>query len=343
MTSLLRKLPFDCQLLVMHANIPLLSLMLSHIIEASRFSPKAQFQHNTTNKAANLSQPTTNLSLGPIPAAFDVRWETSHAPRFDPDAVFINIVEAMRVVAHGDYKERMPLSRFNTARYKVPVISLETRWQVNIPRRLVIWGLQKILSQMLTNNRWETGHFGLYWNTIVYLGGISFGGPEGLLEYPATKSSSNRNKSAETAPGQEHPETSGLEASPTLALTKDHASISNSLDAPLLTVDFVSSGNEMARSQLWLAIVSTMALAAKPPGDAEPPPAWHPVIADLDCQFFMMLEDPATAPPMAYYYVVEAVSQAAQYVVESNDYRGLAGTAKLDGDVAARFRFMIYQ
>ena len=291
---------------------------------------------------ANLSSPARNLTWGPIPLDLIVRPEVNLPTEFPEEAAFINIVHAMTEVAHGDFHGAMPALEFSTARYPEPHIILTPPvGSSTLKREYVIWGLYGVFLHMYDAIGFHVAYYTLLLDNEE-VGGIGFGDPFGdalnhrsiparsLQDYGSAVDTGNaaskkmtlaRNKLAERAntPGSDH----------------QAANMITDL-ASRLSVTFTYAGRSMDKDDMFVSILWTIALAAIHASNTRIHHIWTPSRQQNSCKFTASATIRTTPPFLQYFWVVEAVAKAADYLVEKNTYRQLSFVMKVDNVVVGR-------
>lgn len=295
---------------------------------------------------ANTSSPVTNLTWGPVPLEFKVRPDIVLPAQFPEEAAFINIVHAMKEIAHGDFQGAMTAQDFSTARYPEPHIRLTAPLgSSTLKRGYVIWGLYGALLYMYNDMGFQVSHYTLLWNDEE-VGGIGFGDPFGdALDYRAIDA---RIRQDNGIPDNIDPPASGkrIWAGTELAGTADTpASDIQTLNTTLtdlasrLSVTFTWAGRTMDKDDMFLSIIWTLLMAAMHPSNTRIRHLWTPSDQESSCSFTASATTRTTSPFLQYFWIVEAVAKAADYLVERKTYRQLSITMKVDEIAIGRSLF----
>lgn len=251
----------------------------------------------------------------------------------------------MTEVAHGDFHGAMPALDFSTARYPEPQITLTPPvGSSTLKREHVIWGLYGALLHMYDAIGFHVAYYTLLLDNED-VGGISFGNPFGdaldhrsiaarsLQDYGSAIDTGNPAFEARTLASNkiaERADTPGSDHQAAKALT-DLAS--------RLSVTFTYAGRSMDKDDMFVSILWTIALAAIHASNARIHHIWTPSRQQNSCKFTTSATVRTTPPFLQYFWVVEAVAKAADYLVERNTYRQLSFVMKVDDVVIGRSLF----
>ena len=312
-------------------------------MSSSPVVPKDLLLPDFSNTSANLSIPFAIPAHGPIPTAFQVRADTlPFKIPVSEEAVFVNTVEALKEIAPGDFGGSIPLVSFRSARYPQPLISLFTPDERNIKTYYVIWGLVLAVTSMFHRETFEYSHFTLLWNGVD-VGGIGFGNPRMIVDVRnrRAKDITNANKTTE--------ETISLaQATAVVDNTSSRAALIDATPTTILTntsnsrlfVDFRYFGDYIGKSDMFISLLGVLAQAAIPPADAYMHDRWSPNAMDTNCKFFLVPSPRETPPFLLFFWLIEAVARAAEYIVYHHTYRGLNMLIKVDDVLVGRSAFI---
>lgn len=296
------------------------------------------FRVSSSPAPINLSVPAnlaavTNLTIGTIPSNFKIISDIVFPMEFTQEAVFINIVQALKIIGKGDFKGEMPTLRYKTARYPQPVISVRQPQERNIKREYVVWGMLLSLIVMYSDQGFHWTHFTLLLDGEE-VGGLGIGDPRGIQEglkhhNPKTSTAfgivdgalsvSQVRSSSSTTSGAAVPKV--LTEAPNLAIPSNNNP---------LKVEFHYRGRGYGKGDMFVAIVWAMAVAAIPPSNAILPDRWNPGITDSACKFFVEVMPRRTPPYFQFFWLIETLAETADYLVEHKVYRGLSMLIKVD-------------
>lgn len=294
---------------------------------------------------ANLSSPARNLTWGPIPLDLIVRPDVNLPTEFPEEAAFINIVHAMTEVAHGDFHGAMPALDFSTARYPEPHITLTPPvGSSTLKREYVIWGLYGAFLHMYDAIGFHVAHYTLLLNNEE-VGGIGFGNPFGdaldhrsiaarsLQDYGSAVDTGNPAFEARTLASNKFAERGNTPGS-------DHQAVKALTDlASRLSVSFTYAGPSMDKDDMFVSILWTIALAAIHASNTRIHHIWIPSGQQNSCRFTTSATIRTTPPYLQYFWVVEGVAKAADYLVERNTYRQISFVMKVDDVIVGRSLF----
>ncbi|KAL8990697.1 MAG: hypothetical protein Q9169_008061 [Polycauliona sp. 2 TL-2023] len=85
-----------------------------------------------------------------------------------------------------------------------------------------------------------------------------------------------------------------------------------------------------------ISIIWTLALAAIPPSSERILHLWSPVDQESPCKFTISATRRDSPPWLQYFWVVEAVVRAGEWVVENQVERGFRGVLRVDGVVVGK-------
>ncbi|KAI4270204.1 MAG: hypothetical protein L6R38_007204 [Xanthoria sp. 2 TBL-2021] len=292
---------------------------------------------------AKISSPVTNLTWGPVPLEFKVRPDVILPTQFPEEAAFINIVHAMKDIAHGDFQGTMPAQDFSTARYPEPHIRLTaTLGSSTLKREYVIWGLYGALLHMYNAMGFQVSHFTLLWDDEE-VGGIGFGFPFGdRLDHRAVDARSLQNYGTADDIGPPASEKRTLAGTELAGRANTPGSDKQKLNTTLtdlasrLSVTFTWAGRTMDKDDMFLSIIWTLVMAAMHPSYTRIRHLWTPSDQESSCRFTSSATTRKTSPFLQYFWIVEAVAKAADYLVETRTYRQLSFVMKVDEVVVGR-------
>ncbi|KAL8833662.1 MAG: hypothetical protein Q9170_004148 [Blastenia crenularia] len=254
----------------------------------------------------------------------------------DEDAVFINTVEAMREIALGNYAGSMPLWRFTTATYPEVVIVLDTPLHINIPRTYAIWGLPNAFADMSRSHAFAVSSYNLFYDEEI-VGTISFRYRRPIVDKHAN-STAVVSKRATDVPEYLDQTTDDLERRSNAPVPAEILQAPNPTNEPRLRVEFTYGAEPMHKEDMMLSIIYSLLLAAPPPSDAEVPTE-HPFSTpnfSFHC-VFVAWPIHRTAPPfLMWFWLIDAIAEAAGYIVDQNEYRMLEMDILVDSVAVAK-------
>lgn len=222
----------------------------------------------------------------------------------------------------------MPGKEFKTPRYAEPLIRVLPPFGVRtMPREYVVWGLYGALLEIYEKLGFSMCHFTLLWDDVE-VGGLGFGDPFG------ERASEKRGLEEEELPEDiaENSITSAGMASranpPTLNMTLTEL-------ASRLTTTFTPFSRPIDREILFVSMAWTVTQAAIPPSAQRIPHLWSPPDQESPARFSISATKRENPPWLQFFWVVEALARAADWVVEMaeerDEYRQFRGVLRVDG------------
>ena len=286
--------------------------------------------------AANISLPSTNLFQNPIPAEFTMTCDLILPIPFTEEAAFINIVHAMKEIAHGDFHGVMRDQKFRTERYPEPVVWVQTTSVGTVKRKYVLWGLYETLKYLYNSLTFAHSHFTLFWDDEE-VGGIGLGSPtpDQLSDHHTVITTSRPNDATtnEVAMSEDNQSLAGRDiTNNTTTLGPETRNTSLTDLASRLSVVFgYRGGRAMGKDDMFVGILRVFISAAIPPSNEQIRFDWAPSDTDdTPCKFTIASTGRTTPPFLQFYWVVEAVARAADYLVAANRYQLLSMVLKVD-------------
>ena len=261
----------------------------------------------------NVENPTANLTFGPVPPLMQVVPEGFIPIPFGMDGVFFNMMEALRVLAEGDFDGVTVLKTFTTDQYPQPTITL-TSHSGYIQCGYAIWGLLLAWSWLGQPGHSIITHFQLLWNGQV-VGGIQVG--DLMPHDAATQQLGQPIKSTSSATqmrfNNNHTDVALIKSSNLTSILPDtHFKI---------TYDYF--GDEIDDIEMKLAFMYTLAQAARYPSDDWIDRTWRPNIQALGCRVVAQNLNSGPPPEFNFYWLIESVAAAGKILITRNIYRGL--------------------
>lgn len=280
----------------------------------------------------------TNLTFGPIPSNFKIRSDIVFPYHFTEDAISINVIQALKEIAKGDFKGLMPTRNFRTAQYPQPVLSVRAPLALTIKREYVVWGMLLALHAIYFDQGLHWTHFTLLWDNEE-VGGLGVGNPRGILE--GLKNAKSKPKTStvygmvngaitksQVPSGSSSISTSG--AAVPIIRPAEASNLTIPSNNNRLKVDFTYTARNIHKRDMFTGIVWAMAVAAIPNSEAILPDNWSPGNTDSPCKFFAQVA-PRTAPPFFHFFwLIDALADTADYLVAKNTYQSLNMLIKVD-------------
>ena len=247
----------------------------------------------------------------------------------------------------GDFRGDMPLQKFRTARYPQPAIILDTPFKTNIKREYVIWGLFLAVASMLDQHVYEMSQFDLLWHGEE-IGSITFGDFSSMLD-TLSRESPGRSTLNTAKPKEILVQNTSMAPTATGARTPSSiASLANAtqvrssprISDDRLSVVFTSHGDDVGIVNLLVYMLGVLALTAIPPSNIEITARWKPIQFLNICQFELVPSTREEPPFMMFFWLIEAIAEAARYVVENDEYRSLNMLISADGQIIGYSSFV---
>ncbi|KAL8653803.1 MAG: hypothetical protein Q9210_001885 [Variospora velana] len=324
--------------------LTILCLSTVRIVQSFPARPSNRLLPNLPSNAnfSLFSKVNAGLGYGPIPPEFQARPdELPHYARhpLSESATFINTVHFMKVLGQGDFQEEIGPLGFRTPRYPSPVIALIVPPNhPTIKREYIIWGLQIAINHMYLTQvlpTFWTSHYTLLWNDEE-IGGLSFGLSGSVDEQ--TSPTIDRNKRVDEITARNDPKTnSAIVARDTngkASLTTDSADLTTDFADSRLSVAYTFTGGGLDKIDIFFTLLWVMAVASIPPSDTRILSNWIPPwLADLGFHtlFLASAVDRTTAPFLTFYWLLEAVAGAADYLVDQKRYGEFRMQLTVDG------------
>ncbi|KAL8642577.1 MAG: hypothetical protein Q9226_008495 [Calogaya cf. arnoldii] len=267
------------------------------------------------------------LGYGPVPPELTVRPDIippGFAPPIPEPATFINVVQLIKALGQRDFQGEISPFLFRTSQFPSPGIKLRVPpGHSTIKRANVIWGLNVAIHHMYLTQHDSTtfpaSHYTLLWHDEE-IGGLGFGlaanQNEAMGDITAMENRSKTDSAIVTR------DISGV-VNLTTDVTNNRLSVQYRLLGPLLE-----------KVDLYFALLWVLAVASVPASDTRITRTW--ILPWLDgLEFHTTFQaSPAlrTTPPfMTYFWLLEAVAGAAEYLVARNRYGALRMQLKVDG------------
>ncbi|KAL8917935.1 MAG: hypothetical protein Q9172_005626 [Xanthocarpia lactea] len=255
---------------------------------------------------------------------------------FTEEAAFINIVHAMKEIAHGDFSGVMRDQKFRTERYPEPVVWVQTTPVGTVKRKYVLWGLYEALKYLYNEFIFAHSHFTLLWEGAE-VGGIGLGTPQAghVPEYRTIGTTTHQNDATTdaVAMSEDNQSLASREITnkaTTLGLEAQNANLTD-LASRLSVVFGYRGGRPMDKEDMFIGILRVFISAAIPPSNQQIRFHWAPSDTDdTPCKFTMASAGRTTPPFLQFFWVVEAVARAADYLVANDRYQLLSMVLKVD-------------
>ncbi|KAL8857381.1 MAG: hypothetical protein Q9178_006008 [Gyalolechia marmorata] len=255
---------------------------------------------------------------------------------FTEEAAFINIVHAMKEIAHGDFYGVIQGQKFRTERYPEPVVWIQTTSAGIVKRKYVLWGLYEILKYLYSILNFTRSHFTLLWDEEE-VGGIGLGTPSAghVPDYRTIDDTSHQDDATTDAVAMSEDNQSLASRditnkTTTLGPQTQNANLTD-LASRLSVVFGYRGGRPMSKEDMFIGILRVFISAAIPPSNQRIRFHWGPSdTADTPCKFTIASTIQTEPPYLQFYWVVEAVARAADYLVAKDRYQLLSMVLKVD-------------
>ncbi|CAO1605850.1 hypothetical protein XANCAGTX0491_009355 [Xanthoria calcicola] len=276
------------------------------------------------NALFNFSLANSGLGYGPIPDGFSLRPDMQFPRPMSESATLINIAHAIKQLGQGDIQGEVLPRDFATARYPEPVIAVRVPpSRRTLKRQYVISALILAMMHMLSLDqptlRWS--HYTLLWHGEE-IGGLAFGiySPP-LLDGMAQNATSTQKR----AEPQVNSDIVSQESNQAVAITT--TGVTNNR----LSVALTYLGPGLEKTDLLSTLILVMAQAAVPPSE-ERFANWVPDWLEGHTRFLASAAAGRTSPPyMTYYWLLDALEQTADYLVDHNRYGDVRMVISVDG------------
>ena len=234
----------------------------------------------------------------------------------EKNGAFINIIEALRVLAKEDYEGSTPLMTFRTFNYPQPPIALTSPTLSPIERKYVIWGLLLAWAWLSHPGRALVTHFDLFWDNQP-VGGILFGSLDLYAQHD--------NNGSNTAV-KDHAESQELKVP-----MEGFSNVRKFSNSQLAEVFSYFRGGAMTKENMQLSLLYALSQMARYPIDTPIIDNWRPRFQEDRCLFFAQKIVSASPVAFNFRWLIEATGIMANFIVRSGKYRNLNGLLLLDG------------
>ncbi|KAI4096187.1 MAG: hypothetical protein LQ339_007034 [Xanthoria mediterranea] len=239
-------------------------------------------------------------------------------------ATLINIAHAIKQLGQGDIQGEVLPRDFATARYPEPVIAVRVPpSRRTLKRQYVISALILAMMHMLSLDqptlRWS--HYTLLWHGQE-IGGLAFGiySPPALSEGMAQNATSTQKR----AEPQVNSDIISQESNQAVATTT--TGVANNR----LSVAITYLGPGLEKTDLLSTLILVMAQAAVPASETRFA-NWVPEWLEGHTRFLASGARRPSPPYMTYYWLLEALVQTADYLVDHNRYGDVRMVIGVDG------------
>lgn len=275
------------------------------------------------NGHVNFSLANSGLGYGPIPDGFSLRPDMQFPRPMSESATLINIAHAIKQLGQGDNQGEVLPQDFATARYPEPVIAVRVPpSRRTLKRQYVISALILAMMHMLSLDqptlRWS--HYTLLWHGEE-IGGLAFG----IYSPPLLESMAQNATSAQKrAEAKVNTDISQQESNQAVATTT--TGVSNNR----LSVAITYLGPGLEKTDLLSTLIVVMAQAAVPPSETRFA-NWVPGWLEGHTRFLASAARRPSPPYMTYYWLLDALVQTADYLVDQDRYGDARIVIGVDG------------
>ncbi|KAL9602065.1 MAG: hypothetical protein Q9219_002061 [cf. Caloplaca sp. 3 TL-2023] len=267
----------------------------------------------------------SNLSFGPVPRQMSFRVDSTYPLTFSPDTAFINVVDALKILAQRDFRGYTAPRTFRTYRYPQLTITLTSPNMAPMKTEYVIWGLYMTYSWIARPGMARLSHFIVLWN-LQPVGGINYGG--------ALLADGKQESNDTVAAG-------GLTKLEPIDRQKSNLVEYTDLSNRRFSLEFAYFGPDRAFQQqdMQAAILNALTQAAQFPATTAIRSSWAPRIQDNRCLFVAHSLGGNPSAVLEFRWVIEAAAAAATYIMDRRVFRGLSGLIKFEDDVIGKVIF----
>ena len=267
----------------------------------------------------NFSDPNANLGRELIPLRMQCVANVIRSIPLEKTGAFLNIIEALKILAKEDFEGFTPLMTFRTHNYPQPPVALTSPTLSPIKRKYVIWGLLLAWAWLSHPGRARVTHFDLLWDDRP-VGGIIFGSLDLYAQHD--KNASNTAVKDVAKSKDFEPPIEGF------------SNLREFSDSQLAVGFSYFGGMEtMTKDNMQLSLLYALSQMARYPVDTPIIDNWRPRFQEDRCLFFA--QKIVSDLPLAFnfFWLIEATAVTATFIVRSGLYRNLNGLLMLDGHV----------
>ncbi len=303
-----------------------LSFLFFRLVHSSPAQPITRpFPLLPPNGHVNFTLANSGLGYGPIPDGFTLRPDMQFPRPMSDSATLINIAHAIKQLGQGDNQGEVLPQDFATARYPEPVIAVRVPpSRRTLKRQYIISALILAMMHMLSLDQpsllWS--HYTLLWHGEE-IGGLAFGIYSPPLLEGIAQNATSAQKRAEAKVNSDI--ISQQESHRAVATTT--TGVSNNR----LSVAITYLGPGLEKTDLLSTLIVVMAQAAVPASETRFA-NWVPDWLEGHTRFLASAAAGRTSPPyMTYYWLLDALEQTADYLVDQNRYGDVRMVIGVDG------------
>ena len=308
-----------------HPWSPILYFLFIRLVHSSPAQPITRpFPLLSPNGHVNFSLANSGLGYGPIPDGFTLRPDMQFPRPMSDSATLINIAHAIKQLGQGDNQGEVPPQDFATARYPEPVIAIRVPpSRRTLKRQYVISAFILAMMHMLSLDQptllWS--HYTLLWHGQE-IGGLAFGIYSPPLLGGIAQNATSAQKRAEAKVNTDiipQQESYQAVATTTTGVTYNRLSVA---------ITYLGPGLE--KTDLLSTLIIVMAQAAVPASESRFA-NWVPDWLEGHTRFLASAARRTSPPYMTYYWLLDALEQTADYLVDHDRYGDVRMVISVDG------------
>ncbi|KAL8948107.1 MAG: hypothetical protein Q9222_005676 [Ikaeria aurantiellina] len=288
---------------------------------------------STTPVPLSISTPSDNPGYGPIPKELRVERDFVLPLRqYTEESVFINIVQALRQIAPGDFNAEIPVASYRTIKYMQPMINIQASHGTIIMRKYVVWGLYFAFLVMYHDlGGFFLSHFTLSWNNAE-VGGIGIGDLQAMQDALDRQGKGRTIMNSGTASINQDINTLNITTS-SLTTTNNNGDDSPS-NGVTVTCKFLDK--VIPKVDLSIAIVWFLAMVAHTPAETRIQGRYIAPASAGGVHLVVQALERTRPPFLTYATVIETLSAAANYLVFKDKYQGLEMVINVGNDAVGK-------
>ena len=310
---------------ISHPWSTILSFLFFRLVHSNPAHPITRpFPSLSPNGHVNFSLANSGLGYGPIPDGFTLRPDMQFPRPMSDSATLINIAHAIKQLGQGDNQGEVLPQDFATARYPEPVIAIRVPpSRRTLKRQYVISALILAMMHMLSLDQptllWS--HYTLLWHGQE-IGGLAFGIYSPPLLGGIAQNATSAQKQAEAKVNTDIiPQQESYQA---VATTMTGVTYNR------LSVAITYLGPGLEKTDLLSTLIIVMAQAAVPASESRFA-NWVPDWLEGHTRFLASAARRTSPPYMTYYWLLDALEQTADYLVDHDRYGDVRMVISVDG------------
>ncbi|KAI4193661.1 MAG: hypothetical protein LQ350_008214 [Teloschistes chrysophthalmus] len=277
----------------------------------------------------NTVQLPNRLADSPIPKDFHYENDYSTHTTFPFNAALINTVEALKILALGDFEGQTGSIRVRIEDYATPLIIISSPAGPTVKRKYAIWGLVLALSHLAVSSQCHESHFTFTWKGEK-VAEIMYEVPGPRLDTATAKRDTDESIT----------QVYNREIDASLLIKRANSSPASTLTVPSndtsvaagprirVTMSYVGA-KPIVQLDMVLAILFVLCQAAVFPKDTLLPSQWAPSVQNPDCAFDA--QSFSLPQLLDYGFLIDVVADSATFLVEHGSWRGIEMVAKVEG------------